>query len=305
MTGARIAPPRLWRGRAAAARPRGAGRPRRLRRALVLAGVAAVLLAAAWYWGRDLSLWSVNNVRVTGATGQDAGQIETALQGAAHGMTTLHVRAADLRDAVARFPIVKGLRVHTSFPHGLRIEVVENVPVAALEAAGRPVAVAADGTLLRDRPIAGLPLVPAHAVPTGDRVTDAQAAGAIALAAAAPASARPLITRVRGGGQDGLRADLQGGFRVEFGPPTRLHAKWAAAMRVMADARAEGAAYLDVRMPERPVAGGAFATPLPSATPVQTSGTTTDSTAGGTDPNAPAAAPQAQNPANTGGQPPA
>jgi cell division protein FtsQ len=305
MTGARIALPRFWRARPAATRSRGGGRPRRLRRTLVIAGVAAVLLAAAWYWGRDLSLWSVNNVRVTGATGQDAAQIETALQGAARGMTTLHVRAGDLRDAVGRFAIVKGLRVHTSFPHGLRIEVVENVPVAALEASGRPVPVAADGTLLRDRPIDGLPLVPAHAVPTGDRVTDAQAAGAIALAGAVPASARALITRVRSGGHDGLRADLQGGFRIEFGPPTRLHAKWASALRVMADARAEGATYLDVRVPERPVAGGAFATPLPSATPAKTAGPASDSTAAGTDPNAPATNPQAQNPVNSGGEPPA
>src|SRR2546421_1559423 len=186
MTGARIALPRLWRARAAAARPRGGGRPRRLR-VLVLAGVAALLVAAAWYWGRDLSLWSVDHVRVTGATGQDAAQIEAALQSAAHRMTTLHVRTGDLRDAVARFPVVKSVRVHSSFPHGLRIEVVENVPVAALAAAGRPVAVAADGTLLRDCPVDGLPLVPAHAVPSGERVTDAQAVGAIALAGAAPA----------------------------------------------------------------------------------------------------------------------
>ncbi len=305
MTGARIALPRLWRARPAAARSRGGGRPRRLRRTLVLAGAVALLLTAAWYWGRDLSLWSVDSVRVTGATGQDAPQIEAALKSAAHGMTTLHVRAGDLRDAVARFPIVKALRVHTSFPHGLRIEVVENVPVAALEATGRPVAVAADGTLLRDRSIDGLPLVPAHGVPTGERVTDAQAAGAIALAGAAPARARSLIARVRSGGHDGLRAELQGGFRVEFGPPTRLHAKWAAALRVMADARAEGATYLDVRTPERPVAGGAFTTPLPSATPARTPGTTPDGTTGGADPNAPAADPQAQNPAISGGEPPA
>jgi cell division protein FtsQ len=200
MTGARIALPRLWRARPAAARPRGGGRPRRLRRPLVLAGVAALLLAATWYWGRDLSLWSVDDVRVTGATGQDAAQIEAALQSAAHGMTTLHVRNGDLRDAVARFPIVKSLRVHSSFPHGLRIQVVENVPVAALAASGHPVAVAADGTLLRNRPVDGLPLVPVQAVPTGERVTDAQAAGAIALAAAAPAGSRTLIVRVRSGG---------------------------------------------------------------------------------------------------------
>jgi cell division protein FtsQ len=304
MTGARIALPRLWRARPAAARPRGGARPRRLR-LLVIGGVAALLVAAAWYWGRDLSLWSVDNVHVTGATGQDAAQIEAALQSSAHGMTTLHVRTGDLRDAVARFPIVKSVRVHPSFPHGLRIEVVENVPVAALVAAGRPVAVAADGTLLRDRPVDGLPLVPAHALPTGERVTDAQATGAIALAGAAPAGARPLMVRVRSGGQDGLRVDLQGGFRIEFGPRTRLHAKWAAALRVMADARAEGATYLDVRIPERPVAGGAFVAPLPSAVPAKTASTPSDPAAGSTDGTAAPAGSQTQNPVNTGGEPPA
>lgn len=303
MTGARIALPRLWRARPAA-RPGGGARPRRLR-LLVIGGVAAVLVAAAWYWGRDLALWSVDNVHVTGATGQDAAQIEAALQSSAHGMTTLHVRTGDLRDAVARFPIVKSVRVHPSFPHGLRIEVVENVPVAALVAAGRPVAVAADGTLLRDRPVDGLPLVPAHAVPTGERVTDAQATGAIALAGAAPAGARPLMVRVRSGGQDGLRVDLQGGFRIEFGPRTRLHAKWAAALRVMADARAEGATYLDVRIPERPVAGGAFVAPLPSAVPAKTSSTPSDPAAGSTAGTAAATATQTQNPVDTGGEPPA
>ena len=301
MSGARIALPRPW--RTVAARPRGAPSPRRRRRGLVLAGAAAVVLVAAWYWGRDLSLWSVDSVRVTGATGQDAAQIEAALQRAARGMTMLHVRAGALHDAVARFPIVKALRVHTSFPHGIRIEVVENAPVAALMATGSPVAVTADGALLRDRPTAGLPLVPAHSVPAGPRVTDAQAAGAIALAAAAPAGVRGLIARVRSGGHSGLRADLQGGFQVQFGSRARLRAKWAAALRVMADARAEGATYLDVRFPERPVAGGAFVNPLPAAASSRPPTPTPATPVGGTDPGAAGAA-AAQNPPVSGGEPP-
>jgi cell division protein FtsQ len=263
MTGARIALPRPW--RAAAAPARGGRSRRRLRRPVLVTVAVAVLLAVAWYWGRDLSLWSVDDVHVTGATGRDAAQINAALQSAAHGMTTLHVRRGDLRDAVARFPVVKALRVHASFPHGLRIEVVENIPVAALQASGRPVAAAADGTLLRDSPTDGLPTVPARTIPTRDRVTDAQAAGALALAGAAPPAVRALVVRVRSGGHAGLRADLRGGLRIDFGSRNRLHAKWAAAIRVMGDARAEGATYLDVRFPDRPVAGGAFVSPLPSA----------------------------------------
>ena len=300
MNGARIALPRPWRAPQAARRF-----PRPRRRAVVLAAVAAVLVSAAWYWGRDLALWSVNDVRVTGATGQDAAQIRAALQHAAHGMTTLHVRAGDLRDAVARFPAVKALHVHSHFPHGLAIEVVENVPVAALSANGREVAVAGDGTVLRDRPLTGLTLVPAHVAPSGDRVSDAEALGAIALAGAAPASLRPLVARVRSGGQDGLRADLQGGLRLVFGSRARLHAKWAAALAVMGDARAEGATYLDVRSPDRPVAGGSFVTPLPGGTQAHGGGGASDTTTGGAATTAPATGAQGGNPAISGAEPPA
>jgi cell division protein FtsQ len=304
MTGARIALPRPWRARHSSARahPR-RGLPRPRRRAVVLAALAALLLVAGWYWGRDLALWSVNDVRITGATGQDAPQIRAALRRAARAMTTLHVRAGDLRDAVTRFPVVKALRVHTDFPHGLRIEVVENVPVAALSAGGRQVAVATDGTILRDRPLTGLPLVPAQVMPSGDRVSDAQAQGAIALAGAAPASVRPLIVRVRSGGHDGLRVDLQGGVRLVFGSRARLHAKWAAALAVMSDARAAGATYLDLRIPDRPVAG-AFGMPPPSATPGHGGTAAADTTAGGAAANAAATDPQGPNPAISGGEPP-
>ena len=210
--------------------------------------------------------------------------------------------------AVARFPVVKALRVHAAFPHGLRIEVVENAAVAVLSAGNAQVAVAGDGTVLRDRPLTGLPVVPAHTMPSGDRVRDAQSRGAIALAGAAPASVRALLVRVRSGGHDGLRADFQGGFRVVFGSRARLHAKWAAALRVMGDARAEGATYLDVRMPDRPVAGGAFVAALPGAVPAQAPAapaTAPQPAPGGADQTAPTTDPQAASPAASGTEPPA
>lgn len=305
MTVARIALP--WRARPR--RPRAARRTlaRPGRRGTVFAALAAVVLAAGWYWGRDLSLWAVRDVRVQGASGPDAARVEAALREAARGQTTLHVREGALRDAVARFPVVRALRVHADFPRGLRIEVVENVPVAALVAAGRPVAVAADGTLLRDRPVTGLPQVPARLLPGGAHVTDRQALGAVALAGAAPASFRPVLVRVRSGGRDGLRADLQGGLRIVFGSRTRLRAKWAAALRVLSDPRAAGASYLDVRSPERPVAGGRFTQGLPGAgaaasgpaTPADIAPTATapaDTTASAPDPATPAnAGPESPN----------
>ena len=49
---------------------------------------------------------------------------------------------------------------------------------------------------------------------------------------------------------------LRNGPQIIFGDATRIDAKWAAAAAVLADSRAKGATYVDVRLPERPVAGG-------------------------------------------------
>jgi hypothetical protein len=61
----------------------------------------------------------------------------------------------------------------------------------------------------------------------------------------------------------GLHARLKSGPRLDFGRPARLRAKWVAAARVLADPRAAGAAYVDLRVPERPVAGPFPQDPVP------------------------------------------
>jgi cell division protein FtsQ len=233
--------------------------PRRRRRplvAFVVTALAVSALAGGWLWLRDSSLVGVRKVRIAGLTAHDAPQIRAALRGAARNMTTLHVRPGELRDAVSAFPIVKGLRVRTDFPHGLRIEVIENVAVARIDVAGRTVPVAADGAVLRDQAAGGdLPRVSLDAFPTGLRVRDARALRLLVVASAAPATLRPLVEVIRSG-QDGVRAELRGGLRIIFGSRVQATAKWAAAARVIADPASAGAAYIDVRVPERAVAGG-------------------------------------------------
>ena len=124
------------------------------------------LLLGGWLWLRHSSLVAVRHVQVTGAQGPDAQAIESALVGAARHMSTLDVHPAALRAAVAPFPIVRGLQVNTDFPHGLRIRVIEQPPVAALVAAGARNAVAADGMVLGPALLsASLPTLPGGAVP--------------------------------------------------------------------------------------------------------------------------------------------
>ena len=221
---------------------------------IALVGVGG-LLGGGWIWLRGSSLLAVRDVSVTGLSGRDAPRVRVALESAARGMTTVRVRRSDLRAAVAGYPLVKDLRVDADPPRTLRIRVIENRPVAALEAGARRVAVADDGTLLLDEVATGLPSVPVDTLPGGPRVTDPRRLSAIAVAAAAPDALRALVRRVRRG-TGGLRVELEGGVRVVFGSGARAAAKWAAAARLLADSRAAGSTYIDVRLPERPVAGG-------------------------------------------------
>ena len=52
-------------------------------------------------------------------------------------MTTLDVRIGQLRRRSRRIPVVKDLQVSTQFPHGMRIRVIEQMPVGAIVVGGR------------------------------------------------------------------------------------------------------------------------------------------------------------------------
>jgi hypothetical protein len=54
----------------------------------------------------------------------------------------------------------------------------------------------------------------------------------------------------------GVVADLRAGPEVRLGAPAGLREKWRAATRVLAEPSTAGAAYVDVRLPARPVTGG-------------------------------------------------
>ena len=223
---------------------------------VVLAVLAAVaILGGCWLWLRDSSLVAVRQVRVTGVAGPDARQIRAALTLAARNMTTLDVRVGQLRTAVAPYPVVKDLRVSTQFPHGLRIRVIEGLPVGALVAGGHAIAVSGDGTVLHDIPTGSLPSVPVALLPGGSQITDRNALDALALLADAPPRLTGRIEQVTTVAPHGLVVQLRSGPALYFGDDTDLDAKWSAATEVLADSSSAGATYIDVTDPSRPAAG--------------------------------------------------
>jgi cell division protein FtsQ len=216
---------------------------------------ALVLLGGGWLWLRDSGLVAVDNVSVTGLSGTEAPRVRAALEGAARDMTTLHVRPDQLRTAVEPYPSIMAVDAHADFPHGLRIVVHEHVAVAALASGSDRVPVAADGTLLRGSSTSGLPVVAMAAAPPGDTLSDKRALRIVTLLAAAPPELRSKVSRVYAGPR-GLTAPLDAGPVLFFGGADRLRAKWAAAASVLADRSSAGATYIDLRLPERPAAGG-------------------------------------------------
>jgi len=267
----------------------------RLRVWLVLGAVGALaVLGGAWVWLRGSPLVSVDRVTVTGLSGPDAGQIRQALDLAARNMTTLDVRLGQLRTAVAPYPVVKDLRVSTQFPHGMRIHVIEQLPVGALVVGGETIAASADGRLLQDVPTTSLPTIPLGALPGGSRVTDPTALDALALLGAAPPRLEARISQVSTISPHGLVVQLRAGPAIYFGAPARLGAKWAAATAVLAAPASAGAAYIDVSDPESPAAG--VSSQALAAAGLATSGSQT-----GTDPSQGPSTGQAASSANPGG----
>jgi cell division protein FtsQ len=238
------------------ARPRGIPRPRPRPRVVLVLVLIVVLLGGAWLWLRDSSLVAVQRVSVTGASGPDAAQIRSALVAAARNMTTLDVHMDGLRTAVAPYSVVKRLSVSTQFPHGIRIRVIEQIPVGAVVVGGRTIAVAADGTVLHDVvPSASLPMIPLRVPPGGQRLSEPDALQAVAVLGAAPFQFLARISEVSTVASHGLVAQLRNGPSLYFGDSTRLAAKWVAVAAVLADSGSAGAPYIDVTDPERPAAG--------------------------------------------------
>ncbi len=229
---------------------------KRLRIALLASMIALPLLGGGWLWLRHSSLVAVRHVRVSGVHGSEAKAIEAALTGAAKRMSTLDVSTSKLRAAVASYPVVGDVRVHTSFPHGLRIEVIEQSPVATLTAGGVKTAVAADGVVLGEaHASSSLPTLTSQVQLTpGEHVREAALLGELTVLGAAPKALAKSAERAYSGSK-GLTLVMHGGLRVYFGDASRTHAKWASLVHVLADPGSVGASYVDVRVPERPAAG--------------------------------------------------
>lgn len=236
-------------------------RVRRRRRALGL-----VLAAAATGWllvvvSRS-SLFGVSDVKVTGADTLEPEAV-VAAAGVDLGEPVLQVDLAAIRARLEAMPRVAHATVTRVPPSGLRIDVTERRPAAAIASQGRFWLVAADGTVLEPAPsrprglpyLAGVPSDPAT-LEAGYRFG---ADGAYRNAVSAYTSMDPQLRRqVRGVTAktvEGLRFTLDGGVVLIYGAAERQAAKDTAALLLLRHAKAarKEVRTVDVRAPSTPV----------------------------------------------------
>lgn len=240
---------------------------------LILAGGLGLYAAA-----RTTSAFAIERVEVTGAPPEVAADVRKALEPAL-GQSLLGLDLDELGRRAGTVPMVAAASFDRGFPHTLEVAVLPEVPVAVLRQGAGSWLVAAGGRIVGelDRGAKGaLPRIWLGRdvdVRVGERVSGQHLR---AVAAVAPLVERPLPFRVASveAAKGLLTLRLRPGIELRLGGSGDLAVKLEVARRVLrqlahAETVADGT-YLDVSVPERPVAG----TTLDSQVEVDTSSST-------------------------------
>lgn len=214
------------------------------------------LAGGAYLIARETSIFGVQRIEVEGAPPALAAQIRSALA-PLEGTSLVSFGRSDADRRLAGIPQIASVRYDRAFPHTLRVRVSVEQPVAVLRKASDAWLVAGSGRVLSTLQPGSYPPLPRIwlAAETDVAVgSPVETGDAIRVAAALPAAHLPahvLAVRDDGGGQ--LVVQLTGGREVRLGDASNLLVKLAVAAAILP--HADGAAYVDVSVPTRAVAG--------------------------------------------------
>lgn len=230
----------------------------------LLIAVTVVLTAAGLYGlARETSLFAVHAVEVDGASADVAAQVRRVLRGY-EGRSLVAVDADSVEQSVAGLAAVRSSSVDRAFPHTIRVHVVLEVPVAVLRRGAGSWVVSARGRVIGEiergaqRALPRIWLPPGTELEVGALLADDPGGLAARSLAAFVGSGFPTrISFVRA--LDGqITLGLRGGLEIRLGNPSDLRLKIAIVhgiLPMLAAPAAGGPDYLDVTVPERPIAG--------------------------------------------------
>ncbi len=232
-------------------------------RSLVVGGAILLVTIGLYFIARESSLFALQRVEVTGGTAQIGDDVKNLLRSET-GRSLVATDSSRIEQKVAGLPTVRSAVVDRSFPHTLEVTVVPEVPVAVLRRGAASWLVSARGRVIRaidrgtERTLPRIWLPPRTELQVGALLEDEPGGLAARSLAAFVGSGFPQrISFVRA--LDGqITLGLRGGLEILLGSPLDLPLKIAIARRllpVLALPGAGGPDYLDLAVPERPVAG--------------------------------------------------
>jgi cell division protein FtsQ len=234
---------------------------KRLRWAIVGGAVVAVLIAAGLVL--ESPIFAINDVSVTGATYTDPARLQKVVD-QLDGSTLLGADLGKAEATLAADPWVKRVRVERRPLRGVRIEIVERVPVVTYMGADQRWRVLdADGRVMAvldppgSKPVDPLQLAlvaPGPDLRAGATVP-ADLAGAASIVPRLPADLRSRTCSLAVGEAGQLTMTMCDGFVIDLGSPDRLRDKLVTTIFVL-NTRADDVARssgLNVGDPERPV----------------------------------------------------
>lgn len=227
-------------------------------RSLLLAfGILGAALLA-WVAARETGVFGVRSLDVRGARPGVALQVRRALRDAT-GTSLLKLDVAAAERAVEALPTVESARFDRAFPHTLRVYVTPERAVAVVRQGASSFLVSERGRVMASVPRTARPRLARIWVKKDVELTPgalAQGDLATAVEAVAPLARSHFPGRVTSvtTASDELTLRLRSGVQVQLGDPLDVRLKLAVAARVL-PLLEPGTAYLDVSVPERPVAG--------------------------------------------------
>jgi cell division protein FtsQ len=226
---------------------------------LLVAGGLLALVGGGYGVARQSSLFAVTTVEVVGAPPPVAAQVRSALAPLRR-RSLVAIGGGEIRRRVADLTTVVAVGFDRAFPHTLRVVVLAERPVAVLRRGRDSWLVSARGRVIRTLRPAAEGALPRIWVRRAARVEP----GSVLDPADGGAAARILAPLARDGFPTGVRAatatggelmlSLTDGVALRLGKANDLALKLAVARRIVPRLPA-GTAYLDVSVPERPVAG--------------------------------------------------
>jgi cell division septal protein FtsQ len=230
----------------------------------ILLGCAIILVAAGLYaLARESSMFALERIEVEGASPELAAEVQSALR-SYRGRSLVVVDGTAAEQHVDGLAAVRTSVIDRAFPHTLRVRVVPEVPVAVLRRGADSWLVSARGRVTGAIELGGHRLLPRIWLP---RQTDIEIGALLAdepgglaarsLAAFVGSSFSQRVSFVRA--LDGqITLGLRGGLEVRLGAPVELGLKIAIADHLLPAFALPGEGgpdYLDLAVPERPVAG--------------------------------------------------